>query len=103
MNPNIQCIISIIRFIIFLILFVDTIGFIFITPNLIELLTDLECGLQNIYDTYNNTILTDTQQIKPHTTCCYRSIFVVLPSANRDTYDILLSPSTSPYRLISYY
>ena len=83
-TPNIQHIISIIRFILVLILFLDTIVSLYITPCIIELLTDVECSLQNIYDTYSFTIQTDDQQTMPRQTCCYGRIFVVLPLDNND-------------------
>ena len=83
-TPNIQHIISIIRFILVLILFLDTIVSLYITPCIIELLTDVECSLQNIYDTYSFTILTDDQHTLPRQTCCYGRIFVVLPVDNND-------------------
>ena len=44
--------------------------------------SQLECSLQNIYDTYSFTIQTDDQQIMPRQTCCYGRIFVVLPLDN---------------------
>ena len=83
-TPNIQHIISIIRFILVLILFLDTIVSLYITPCIIELLTDVECSLQNIYDTYSFTIQTDDQQTMPRQTCCYGRNFVVLPLDNND-------------------
>ena len=46
--------------------------------------SQLECSLQNIYDTYSFTIQTDDQQIMPRQTCCYGRIFVVLPLDNND-------------------
>ena len=46
--------------------------------------SQLECSLQNIYDTYSFTIQTDDQQTMPRQTCCYGRNFVVLPLDNND-------------------
>ena len=50
-NQLIITIISSIRLVLTMILFFDATDAIFISPTFIELLTDIECALQNISDT----------------------------------------------------
>ena len=50
-NQLVFTIISIVRLVLTMILFFDATDAIFISPTFIELLTDIECALQNISDT----------------------------------------------------